>query len=134
MSKPDWKKSSTTHGGNLGNIPKPHVRKFPHKGLLRQVEVTISSFVGVCQGARHYIPRIEEEHNPIWNSDEGSWQNAWDDLEGKGTVIEGPRLLSEKDAREWVQWMLRAFDPKRYSFHYAFHTSSPKWFYAREGD
>lgn len=137
MSKPDWSKPVTHHGGKLKDIPEPHVRRWPNKhGVKRRVEVNITSFVGIVGGARHFTPHVEVENNAIWNGE--AWQNAWDDREGYGTRIDGPAFTSEKKAREWIQWTLRAFDPKTHEFVWTKAglegKTPPKWFYPREGD
>lgn len=138
MSKPDWNSSSSIHGGVLTDVPKPHIRKFPKKGMKRRVEVTITSWVGTSMGAVHYTPRVEEEANPLWDSNESGWRYCWDDLEKNGTEMQGPKFRSEKKAREWIQWALRAFDPKTHEFVYTrsglLGEKPPKWFYARSGD
>lgn len=137
MSKPDWSKGHNSHGGDVHNIPEPHVRRYPHKGVKRRIDVRIDSFVGVCALARHYTPTIEEEANPLWNGE--CWQSCSNDRDGYGVHIRGPNFSgrgAEAKAREWIQWQLRAYDPEKYEFVYynGLFEKKPKWFYARDGD
>lgn len=135
MSKPNWSKDTEVYGGDIKDIPTPHIRKFPHKGVKRRVEVHIDSFVGVVAYARHWSARVDEEHNPIWNGK--TWQKPNGDRDGYGADMHSPHFTNEQEARKWVRWALRAFDPKKYEFvlmNYEAYGKPPRWFYAHEGD
>ena len=94
----------STHGGYLKDIPKPHRRFFSGKRRKRRVEIRCAIWWG--QGDNHRNVTIQEEDNPIWNSDRKSWQASWDDEDGRGQTIEGRFEKTEID---------KMHPPKRHS-------------------
>ena len=93
-------------GGYIKDIPEPHVRRWPSNGRL-EVTVYINSWVGYSPGAKHWYSKVEESHNPIWNSDEQMWQQAWDDKDGRGQSFrnefapDGSGIHPLDQARAW---------------------------------
>lgn len=80
---PDFSKSCGFFGGNLAEIPTPHIRMFgPHSTKKRKATLKVMSWVGTAAiGAKHVYASFEVEGNPIWNPIEGRWQKFWDDKE-----------------------------------------------------
>ena len=95
MGEPDWSRETGLHGGNVAEIPLPHIRRFP--GPAERVVKIIPSRI-----FQHYHTRIEEEDNPIWNSDSNLWQEPWGDEEGRGRSFF--RILDTPgDVERWVE-------------------------------
>ena len=96
----------------------PPVRKFPHPGCPRRVDVTISSWVGTAPGARHWYAQLQEECNPVWDGVAGCWFRAADDVAGQGRhfppaydlarqeFVDQPDQSAYDQARAWVQALL----------------------------
>lgn len=77
-------------GGQLAEIPEPHVRLFDIPGYSREIRITVGRFPGF---PHHYVT-LEEQDNLIWNPttkppyDSPCWQKAWDDEDARGRRFE----------------------------------------------
>ncbi len=117
---PDFSRGATTFGGHLKDIPLPHVRYWPGSFKKKEVRIRIMRYYGA--GGVHYYASLQEDSNPIWNSAEGYWQEAWDDLEGKGRdewgIDDWPnRLRSYQLTKLKIQEILaREFPPEAYEY------------------
>jgi hypothetical protein len=126
----DYSARGSISGGHLKDIPQPHVRKFPGPSP-RQVTIAIKRYFGI---GHHYYGSVDEENNPIWNSEDNAWQETWDDREGKGRTFSSLGDVSIDVIHQWIRRILdEHFQPKAdYEFVSALW-SSVEWFY-REGD
>jgi hypothetical protein len=109
---PDWTVSSSTMGGHLAEVrPQPPVRRYPHKGCKRVVDVSISSWVGISFAARHTYARIVEAHNAVWDGRDGGlchpcWTEPWDDPDGRGRRFEKD-CLSREEAQAYIARIIK---------------------------
>ena len=127
MGKPNHHAAYRIIGGDLKEVPPPLVRMFPGPRR-RRVRVSIDRYDGI---GVHWYVSIEEEPNPLWDSNEDAWREAYDDPGRAGKSFHG-RLGSRSGAYEWVKrTCLANFGPKTHEVSNC--TRVPKWFY-REGD
>lgn len=98
---PDRKKSVGHIGGNLAEVPLPHVRFFPFGNYRRKVIASISSYRGISIGAKHFYANLREDDNPIWDTTVNGWRCCWDDPEGRGLELE-QSVFTRKEAEEWI--------------------------------
>jgi len=92
--EPDWTKAGTRHhGGELADIPEPHIRLYPHEGLRRPVRIRI------VQLQRHYHVSIEECRNPVWDGQ--GWREPNGDAEGAGRSFH-PNFDLYADAKRFI--------------------------------
>ena len=120
--------AGSSHGGAIEDMPRPYQRKWPTSKALRPLSLSITHFAGCT----HHVPQISEESNPIWDTHEDLWRDCWDDIDGKGTRIEGPRFHTEPEAIAWLERMLRAFDPKAYDVRWYIGGANLRWRYLNE--
>lgn len=71
--KPDFQSEGLIHGGNLDEIPEPHVYFYPASGEKRKVTVKIMRYYGY---GPHYHISLKEEDNPIWDNREDEHQKG----------------------------------------------------------
>lgn len=122
-------------GGYLADIPLPHVRAYPAKGHLRRVTATIDTWIGLSGGAKHYYAKLDEDHNWIWHTERGQWQEAWDDREGKGLVLENKELFTHEDAQKWIlQQYAEHFSDETHTLSWRDNDDRPDFMYKRDGD
>jgi len=92
--EPDWTKTGTRHhGGELTDIPEPHIRLYPHEGLRRPVRIRIT------QLQLHYHVSMVEGRNPVW--DGTGWREPNGDAEGAGQSFH-PSFDLFADARRFI--------------------------------
>lgn len=141
---PDWTVTSSSMGGHLADVrPQPPVRKYPHKGCRRVVDVSISSWVGISFMARHTYAKVEESHNPVWDGREGGrglhhpyWREPWDDPEGRGRRFQKD-CLTREEAHDYIARIVkRHFSSKtRYEVRADWNADEDlARAYGREGD
>lgn len=124
------------YGGRLEDIPLPHIRLYPTLAK-RPVEIHIHKYYGI---GKHYFPTIEEENNPLWDSSEGVWRQAWDDKESKGREFSS-RFNYLYQAKNWVKKIIETefqgeglWDIK-IGYENLLEAERTKWFgYLKEGD
>jgi hypothetical protein len=76
----DYQCRSTSSGGYLADVPKPHVRMFPNNaGVVQQISADVNSWMGLSEGAKHFYLRLRAEENPLWDPYYGLWRTCWDD-------------------------------------------------------
>jgi hypothetical protein len=140
---PDWTVTSSAMGGHLAEVrPQPPVRRFPHKGCKRIVDVSISSWVGISLGARHTYAKVEEAHNAVWDGrDDGGlhsprWTEPWDDREGRGREFQKDCLTREEAHAYIASIVKRHFSSKtRYEIRSDWNAGDDlARMYGREGD
>ncbi len=102
MMEPDFEKEHTHHGGELKDVPQPHVRRFPTATRKRVITVNVTTWKGMAVGASHFYVRIEAEPNPLWDSKEGFWRVAWGDKEAHD-IEYSLRCATELAAWEFVK-------------------------------
>ncbi|MCK5614474.1 hypothetical protein KAR91_72085 [Candidatus Pacearchaeota archaeon] len=148
-------------GGHLKDIPKPHLRKWadaqpmmlglnrweqkqPPTNEKRRITISFSSYVGTAAiNATHYIVRIEEETNPIWNSDTEQWQNPWDYDSSDDDIVFREEFTLATRAVDWAKIMVdEHFSGDEYEvdwsslelFSETYQLTNTHHLYAREGD
>jgi hypothetical protein len=104
------------HGGYLKEIKGMHMRRFP--GGKRVVKVSISTWIGMSFGAKHWYADIQEEFNPLWDKNEHAWRECWDDFIGQGKKFHR-NCLSEAEAVSWCAKMIpKHFKPSLHKLQY----------------
>ena len=97
------------HGGNLREIPRPHVRFFSPKNPKKVKREVTASVLRYWGGGTHYYVKLQEESNPIWNSTEELWQYPWDDgPRGRGRKFE-KKFNNILAARQFVKKKMKVF-------------------------
>lgn len=131
---PDYECNHSRRGGYISELKEPHHRWFPHGRQKREVTVTISTYQGMCPGAKHYYISLREEDNPIWDGFNHQWTMFWDDKIGEGRKLE-TKKNSEEEARAWaLKTFQEEFNPKTHKLASEYGRYKPKWMYLREGD
>lgn len=145
-------------GGKLKDIPQPWERKWPDLEMRRQprweqkqppteekrrITLRFSSYVGTSAiNATHYTVRIEEENNPIWNTERELWQRAWDDIDCEGRTLREEFTLATR-AVQWARIMIdEHFSGEEYDVNWSdlelfaedYRLTDVQHLYAREGD
>lgn len=123
--KPNFKNPDVGRmGGNLADIPEPHIRLYPNPHNRRPVKVSISQFWGFA----HFWASLTEAENPIWNGTLHGpswgkhyenkvigWQLSWDDDEGKKVRRFEKECNTESEARRFIASTLKKhFPPDQY--------------------
>jgi hypothetical protein len=117
-------------GGNIEEIPKPHIRMFSNKQRKRKVQVEFHNWVG--NGGRHTYVSLTEEDNPIWNEKEYRWQKPWEDPEGKGQYFSN-RFNTHEQAVRWAKKIAKKYFPNKTHKLVRKYSDNQKWWY-KEGD
>lgn len=117
-------------GGNLEEIPKPHIRMFSDKRRKRKVSVDFHSWVGA--GGRHTYANLTEEDNPIWNEKEYRWQKSWEDPDGKGQYF-SKQCNNYEQAVSWARKIIKKHFPNKTHKIVRKYSDNTKWWY-KEGD
>jgi len=88
LGEPNYSsKAKRIFGGKLFDIPdSPFIRYWDEdnpvvKGRHKRI---VTVHVNVYDIGKHFIAEIDEEANPVWNSEDDAWQECDDDKEGKG--------------------------------------------------
>ncbi len=121
--------NSSTHGGYLKDIPKPHRRYFSTKRRKRRVEISCAIWWG--HGGNHRNVTIQEEDNPIWNSTEESWQISWDDKDGHGQTLE--RRFKKTEIDKMNAWIKRNLEKHFPGHRHIVKKDNNRWMY-KDGD
>ena len=132
--EPDYLAYRHWMGGYLKDIPLPHRRFWPGAPRKKSVRIRIMRYYG--QGP-HYHTSLKEEHNPIWDTIEGTWRESWDDEEGRGRdewgIADWPNgLRSYQLTKIKIEEILaREFPPEKYEYVWDDMTDER---YEKEGD
>lgn len=77
------------------------IPRWPSEDDPRTIHVSVTSWVGLSVGAKHYSVRVEEEHNQWWSEDENTWTELSCDSGKRGYSFTG-ELMTKKDAEEFA--------------------------------
>lgn len=112
-------KSGYTLGGELSEIPKPYIFKYPNDYEPRPIRIHIMVWKkGSSIGASgHYHVDIKEANNEFWNADTVCWQTPWNREKDRGIydAIEGLKGRSNmytestkpEEVCEWITKILQ---------------------------
>lgn len=108
-ARTDW--PTGAFGGNIAEVPKPHVRFYANSRRKRSVELNITRFAGF---GVHYYATVQEVFDPVWDGrpEHGCWRECWDDAMGKGQRFS--EVFNTPGAAErWLRQILAKHFPKR---------------------
>ena len=115
-------------GGNMVDIPKPHIRMFDDKRLKRKVSLTITQYTGI---GSHYYITLKEQNNSILDTKDNKWRLCWGDDLGVGKRVES-KVDTEEEIKKEVNYLFEEnFNKKTHRIVNKQYYK--KWFY-KEGD
>lgn len=96
---PDWKISGRVYGGDLYDIPQPHIWCWPNNhGIRRSVDVNITTWRGISLDALHFYAKVRPEQNMVWDSRELAWR-----VPGRGVDVSGANKEWKADANVFTR-------------------------------
>ena len=126
---PNWNADTIVHGGDLVDIPNPHVRFYRDSRRKLPVRVSIGVFYGI---GVHFHVTIRSDADPVWNAESECWTHPWDDLKRFRGDHVSSKFNTRKAAEEFVRLTLADRFPKKDHTYFEDFTRA-RWLY-REGD
>jgi hypothetical protein len=132
---PDHHKHVGHFGGNIADVPKPHIYLWDHPTRKRRVRVRILVYTGA---GHHYHVSLRQESDGVWcrrveppYTTEPHWRECWDDAKAKGLDL-SEKFNTMAEAAVWIRKMKRKyFPPKTHVLVDDIYDT--RWYY-RDGD
>jgi hypothetical protein len=119
-------------GGNIADYPEPHKLCSEDPDYKRDVRVSVTSWIGIGIGAKHWYVTIEEEDDMIWDEEDQYWVKCWDHPDKYKGRHFSEQFIGEADAKSWARMIVA----KHFSdgSHNVRDESGTPWMYDKEGD
>lgn len=68
------KSAGMIYAGTWDDVGKKRIPRWPSLiGEKRKVDVTITTFMGMAPGSRHWTLKIQEQNNSFWSESKNAW-------------------------------------------------------------